>query len=185
MHRQRLAFLTIVVSAAVLTGHALGYQVAGLTTDSPHGYMGPVSSLVVPLGLAAIVLLGRSRGWANPAGGPPVRWHLLVAAQMGLYLTQELAETIQVDPRAVPHLLTNRSVLAGLVAQPLVAWLVVLALRTTQRIGSRLSPARPPLSLRNDSWSTGLADTEHPGWPSAVPSVTLGRAPPLGNVFPI
>ncbi len=185
MHRQRFAFLTVVVSAAVLTGHALGYQIAGLAGTDHHGYMGPVASLLVPLGLAAIVVLGRNRGWTDRPSGPPVTWPVLVAAQVGVYLLQEIAETVQVEPAALPHLLTNRSVLAGLAAQPLIAWLVVLALRTTRRIGARLTSTGPPVSFEPRPGPGEILRQEDRGWPSAVPTITRGRAPPLENVIPI
>ncbi len=185
MHRQRFTFLAIVVSAAVLTGHALGYQIAGLAGIAHHGYMGPAASLVVPLGLAAIVMLGRSRGWVDTAGSPPVRWHVLVGAQVAVYLVQEIAETIQVDPGALNHLVTNRSVLMGLIAQPLVAWLVVVALRATRAIGSRLTSAGSSLCFAARPGSAELLTQQVRGWPATVPAITLGRAPPLGNVNPI
>lgn len=127
----------LAVAGATL-GHTVGYGGAssgfGVTG---HAYLDNLAGLVSFAGVAAIVCLA-VRAARRIEG--PLRWRHLAAAQTVIYLAQELAE------HRTASVLGRPAVMLGLLAQPLVAALLVGLVRGVARAVERLLGAVPSVA---------------------------------------
>lgn len=140
----------LLASGGVFIGHILGYAVAHpdhaerTLALSGHAYFGPAAAVVVPLG--AIALLVTAVRMARRLDEAPSVGELAVV-QVGLFLFQELVERIP-GTGAPLDAFAEPGVWAGLVAQVLLAALVVRAVRATARVVRHVcSGARPAVSV--------------------------------------
>jgi hypothetical protein len=130
----------LVVPAAVLAGHWLGYLLAGSAHGGSHtlhhDYLPAVALVVLPASVAALLLaavgqgaLGRER----PAGVPSVA--ALAGAQWTLFVAQELVEhALAGDALAV---VASPALWVGLAAQVAVATAARLLLGAASWAGAR------------------------------------------------
>lgn len=141
----RRSTLLLLAAAGVLAGHLLGYgasAVLGVSSATTHGHLDPLVDVVVPLG--AILLVGVALAHPQRSG-----WHrgLTVPRLAGLqslfYLVLEWGERAT-QGQGVEELLAP-PVIAGFVAQLLVALLVVRGVRQVWRL---LCPPPPVLESR-------------------------------------
>ncbi|HEX2273837.1 MAG TPA: hypothetical protein VHG90_08185 [Acidimicrobiales bacterium] len=140
MRSARSTPAVLVVPAAVLVGHWLGYLVAGSGHEGSHavqhGYLPAVAAVALPALAAAVVWAavssGRSRGHQQD-GAAQVRF--LVAAQWAVFVLQELIEHALVgDPLGV---LSSPALWLGLCSQVAVAAAAGLLLRAASWAGGR------------------------------------------------
>lgn len=141
----------LLASGGVFVGHIIGYAVAHpdradrALALSGHAYFGPAAAVVVPV--AAVGLLVTAVRMARRLGEAPSVGELAVA-QVGLFSFQELVERIP-GTGAPLDAFAEPGVWAGLVAQVLVAWVVVRAVRATAKVVRHVcSGARPVVSAR-------------------------------------
>lgn len=133
MVRGRTAFLLLALGGS-LAGHVVGYasvghvhpQSAGL--GDLHGYLSGAARLVTPLVVVAfgwfVLSDARRRRAVNPGAG----LGSLLALQMGIYGVQEVLERL-VSGAGVAPVLEEPAVWGGLLAQVLVAFTVLTAMR--------------------------------------------------------
>lgn len=135
----------LLAAAGVAVGHVLGYAaahprdvVAHLSLGS-HGYLPGAMAIVVPLGIAAgLVHAVRTARLLGVGGAISVRG--LAATQLALFGVQEVVERAAtgMSPAGVlASLAAEPGVWLGLVAQLLVAWMLVGAVGVTRRIVAR------------------------------------------------
>ncbi|MEM9036941.1 MAG: hypothetical protein AAGA99_20270 [Actinomycetota bacterium] len=164
--------LVAIAGAGALVGHGVGYSLGAAAATTDHGHLSVLAPAATGVaGGAALVLITR---WARRAPGrPPYR--SLVAGHVLAYLLLEIVEAALSSP--VAHL-SSPGFLIGLLAQPLVAWVVARALTTgadvlrAALVRSRRRPARAPRAVR---FPAGLA----PAGGVVVGAPRHRRGPPL------
>lgn len=166
--------LAALVSAGALVGHELGYLAAG-ASGGGHGYFAVAGPIAIASVVAAVWASAVSVMRRGAAKAPSVA--ALSLAQSILYVCFEVGE------RAVSSVdtpLLSLSVLAGLVAQPLVAWLAVRALRLATTVLAAVAIVAS---------SPTVAAPIHPraesrlGFTLALPTTAAPRGPPLSSHF--
>jgi hypothetical protein len=132
----------LLVPGGFVAGHELGYQAAGAlgSTSVPasdHGYLSLLVLVGVPFALAA---LARTFLAGLREQLPPVRFRTMAIAQAALFLAVELVEhaAAGVGPAEA---LVRPEVVLGLVAQPVLAALLTLIVRTTHDVGAAVAGA--------------------------------------------
>lgn len=157
----------------------VGYALAGMLGAAPvvgahHGYIGDLFFVAVPLTVAVLVRAFLS-GMRDEL--PPVRLSHLALAQIGLFLSVELIEHAAVGIGAWATL-TEPAVLCGLAGQLIVAWLIVLVVRASHKVGSIVGTPRPTPSYAHERhrWGRSVALRESLG--ISVWSLSR-RGPPL------
>jgi hypothetical protein len=132
-HRLTTSLLAVV---AALAGHELGYALAPLAGTTSHGHLDLALRVLPALGLIAFA----RRALADEERAVWARRHLTVGRLAGLQLATYLA--IEVGERLVQGAplaeLTGPAVLLGAAVQVPIAALVLLGLRTTQRVIARI-----------------------------------------------
>lgn len=129
--------------AGVLVGHVLGYGLAELlpwrAPMPDHAHLGPLASVAVAAaGLGFVVAVVRR------AAAPLPRPAVLAAVQVALFGLLEFAER----GGDLAALVTSPAVWLGLVAQPVVAWLmhrlVGLGIAAIERLAAWVPPPAAP-----------------------------------------
>lgn len=174
----------LLVPGGFVAGHELGYQAAAALGATPvpasaHGYLGAVLLVAAPFAFAAVArsLLA---GYRDEL--PPVRWSTLAGAQVALFLAVELAEhaAAGLSPAGT---LAEPAVLLGLVAQVVVAALLVLVTRSTHEVAAAVAASRRcrlPLRPPARPWRT----VHGAPVPAVVPVSSLSRrGPPVSPVL--
>ena len=146
MRRTPHLWSLLLVPAGLVAGHLLGYRAAGLLGAAPpvtggHSYLQGVVCLAVPFSLA---VLARALLSGVSSESPPVRFPLLAAAQVGLFVLVELAEHAAAGVGPVDALL-EPATFVGVLAQLVVAWALWFVVRAATRAGSRLVSQRRPV----------------------------------------
>lgn len=148
---RRIAAVAAVAAAGALAGHAVGYHlarpthaVAHLTTG--HGYSGALAAVVLPLGAAALVALA-IRHARRTGGVPGLTVRSLAGVQLGIFLAQELGERLAAGQGL--DLARDRGVWWGVIAQVVIAWLLVRALRLGAAIVTWLTRRPKPSRQRH------------------------------------
>jgi hypothetical protein len=130
---RRQAALVLIALAGALLGHVVGYQLAGVGLPELHHHLGPVATLLIPLGALAL----GSVGW-KLARGADLDFELaqgrLTLFMLAAYSSMEFLERAAASHD--PTMVELAPVLAGLVAQPLMAWLLV---RVAALVGTALA----------------------------------------------
>lgn len=132
--------------AGALLGHVVGYTAARPSraleqlSYGSHAYMGPLAAVLVPVGLAA-VLVAAVRAVRRNGGGVPTAREL-VTAQIAVYLVQEVVERIPGSGSPLAAF-GSRAVWFGLAAQVLVALLAVRLVRFTASVVRQVLHASP------------------------------------------
>ncbi len=141
----------LVVPAAVVTGHELGYALAGGGHGGhhpvDHGYLPALAATTLPLLVAALVWAAVSarRGRCHHRGGElplPLAW--LVWAQCGAFVAQELVEHALAGDAA--GVVASAALWLGLVSQLAVAVAAWVLLATVSRAGGRALALLHPVS---------------------------------------
>lgn len=180
MTTRRVTFWML-ATAGVAVGHVLGYAVAHPDTAAReaalggHAYLPTAAALVVPVGVVvALVYAVRTARALGLQGEISAR--RLAAAQVGLFLCQELGERA-VGGEGLHAVLNERGVWFGLVAQVLVAHLATHGIDLVRR-AVRLVVAGRPVTTVALRPAVVFAPTSTP---TAVPAtVAVGlRAPPV------
>jgi hypothetical protein len=136
----RSTHAVLVVPAAVLAGHWIGYALAGDGHHGAgavgHGYLPAAVAVALPALVAALVWVAvGSGGWARPRGSPP-RVAPLVGAQWAVFVVQELTEhALAGDALGV---VASPAVWLGLASQVAVAAATCLLLGASSRAGDRV-----------------------------------------------
>lgn len=138
MSPRRIAFWML-ATAGVAVGHIAGYGLAhpsGAAREAAlggHDYLPGVSSVVIPLGvlvgLAWAIRTARDLGMAGQ-----IQWRHLAAAQVVVFVGQEVAERLAIGSGGLAAVVGERGVWFGLLAQVVVAWAVVRAIDVVRRI---------------------------------------------------
>ena len=146
----------LLVPGGFVAGHELGYQGASALGAAPiaaggHSYLSALLLIAAPFACAA---MARSLVAGLRAELPPVRWSTLAAAQTGLFLAVELVEHARagLSPAAT---LAEPAVLLGLVAQLVVAAMLVRIVRTSHVAGAAVAAPprrRAPLRATRRVW---------------------------------
>lgn len=177
--RSLLALL--VVPAAVLAGHGLGYELAGsghaASHPVDHGYLPTAAAVALPAAVAALLWVAAGLGGHRdgaPARAPSVVF--LVAAQWVLFASLELIEHAAAGE--VAAVVASPALWLGLLSQVAVAAATALLLRAASSVGAHAVTVRCAAGRR-------LAPS--PGWlpaPVARPKAPLvvaavsSRGPP-------
>lgn len=171
---RRWVSLLAVASAGVLGGHLLGYgagSLLGATTATHHGHLDPLVDVLVPLGSIALVAIALAQpersGWGRGLTVPR-----LAGLQSLMYTALEWGERAA-QGHGVAEL-ASTPVVAGFVAQLMIAVLVVWAVRLAWRAARPPAPmlsAWPCIVLPLSPGSTTIVSMEV--WPGAG-----ARAPP-------
>jgi hypothetical protein len=180
MRSARSARAVLVVPAAVLAGHWLGYALAGNghhgAQPVAHGYLPAAVAVALPALVAAMAWAAvGSRGWARSGGSPP-RVAPLVGAQWVVFSLQELVEhTIAGDAVGV---VASPAVWLGLASQVAVAAATCLLLGAASSAGGRvvalLGRIVGPVPPARGWWATPVIVPAH-----RALRVTVGsRGPP-------
>lgn len=166
--------LWLLASAGVLVGHVIGYAVAHpddvdrSVALAGHAYMGPVGTILIPLGLLAVLGIAIRTVRRGRATDVPTLRHL-ATAQVALFLVQEVLERAA-GPVAPSTVFTERGVWFGVVAQVLVAWValrlvrfsvaVVRAVASGPKVATSAAPSlpygTPAQRVRVESFATFL-----------------------------
>lgn len=148
------------IPGGMAAGHVAGYALSRAFGASPiigahPGYVGDLFFVAVPLTLAVLVKAFLS-GLRHEL--PPVRFATLALAQVGLFLSVELSEHWSFGVGA-SDTLKEPAVLCGLAGQLLVAWLIVMVVRASHRVGMLVGAPRPaPVRVhRRCRWGRPLA----------------------------
>lgn len=147
----------MLATAGVAVGHIVGYGVAHPGSAAReaalggHAYLPAAASVLIPLGVAsALVWAVRTSRQLGLRGR--IRFGHLAAAQVGVFLSQEVLERAA-SGIPVSDVLTERGVWFGLLAQGLVAWLSTRAVDGVRRAarfvrtGARLVSGTPRPAL--------------------------------------
>jgi hypothetical protein len=175
------AFLCLAWGGALL-GHLLGYLVAYPGDAARHGHLlqtghGSFDVLVTTAGAAAAIAFAmvalRSVSGAKPAS--VARWAAsLAAVQVPLFTLLELSER-----GFATATFRDRGVLAGLVAQVLVAVVSAVMARVLHgTVRAVLRLARPRAALRRPANERAPAAADRPLGRPALPKGVRWRAPP-------
>jgi hypothetical protein len=136
MGERRQVATLLLAFASALVAHWLGYAVAQ-GPAALHEYLAPTMTLAVPVGLVTMLVLVVRGARALDWDGDPLIVRRLIALQLGVYAALEIYERV-VGGTSIVDLLTEPAVLAGLVAQPVVALVVVGCLRAGQTVIRRV-----------------------------------------------
>lgn len=169
----------LLIPGGMAAGHVLGYALAGAlgaspATSSHHGYVGDLLFVAVPL-TAAVLVRGFLSGLRDEL--PPVRFSLLALAQITLFLSVELIEHSSAGIGAWATL-TEPAVLCGLAGQLVVAWLIVLIVRASHRVGLIVRAPRPALPRGHARRRWGRSIVPRGSFAVSVWSLSR-RGPPL------
>lgn len=145
MELRRLNTL-LLACAGVLVGHLVGYAAARPNEANRelalgvHNYIGPLATVLVPLGLLAMLGTAIRSVRSHRAAQPIARQ--LATAQVGLFIALELFERVP-GSGSPAGVLSDRAVWFGVAAQVAIAYLVVWMVRFTATVVARvLRPAR-------------------------------------------
>jgi len=150
----------LLIPGGMAAGHVVGYALSAALGASPivgshHGYVGDLFFVAVPLTFAVLVRAFVS-GLRDEL--PPVRFTALALAQAALFLSVELSEHAAVGIGAWDTL-REPAVLCGLAGQLLVAWLIVMVVRASHRVGLIVGAPRPTPSYAHEHrrWGRSVA----------------------------
>ncbi|MEM1333798.1 MAG: hypothetical protein AAGG08_10095 [Actinomycetota bacterium] len=135
--------LVALAGAGSLTAHEVGYALAGSDGQVEHGHL----TLLAPLVVVSLCLAG----WLaavrvlRAGGGTPPTWQHLALAQTAVYVLLEFGERVLAGSLGT---IASPPVVAGLVLQPLVAFVAVLLLRVGERAVLAVFGVRRPLPRR-------------------------------------
>lgn len=173
MSTKWLSLLALAI-AGVLAGHLVGYGAVsglGVTSGAHHGHLDLLVDVLLPLGTIALVAIAlahpRRSGWDRGLTVPR-----LAGLQSLLYVALEWGERAAQGLPAAE--LASAPVLAGFLAQLMIAVLVVWAVRLTWRM---TCPAEPI----SDPWgSIAVMRSKGPGTVASmeVRGAVAARAPP-------
>lgn len=173
-----LAMLTV---SGVAAGHILGYAAAHpdqATREAAlggHGYLTPVASVAIPLGVLVALAWGvrtsRQLGLAGTIG-----FRTLAAAQLAIFAVQEVAERATAG-LPVSDVLVERGVWLALVAQVGVAYAVTRAIDGVRRMVRMLAQGGRILRAQGGPRRALVPVVPRPR-PAAPVAVGL-RAPPV------
>lgn len=141
MHH-RLAVLAL-VGLATLTGHTIGHGGWSAWTtgrSAGHGYLEAAAALAVPAAVVAFAWLAVRTARHSLQALPTVRF--LASAAAGLYVVQEAVEHAIVNGAGL-QILSEPPFWLGLLAQPLVALVLVLLLRVGRSVARVLLATSP------------------------------------------
>ncbi len=174
--------LWLLATAGVLVGHVLGYAVAHPSEAdrtlalADHAYLGPVGTVVVPLGLLSMLGIGiQTVRRSGPSQVPSLTQ--LAGAQVGLFIAQELLERTWGSGGPL-DVLTERGVWFGLVAQVLVAWVTLRLIRVTVAV-ARAVVASARASVRASGMRRAWTAVTEAVAGTIVVRLPDGRAPPV------
>jgi hypothetical protein len=142
----RRTSLWLLATAGVVVGHLLGYAIAHPTGSdraaalAGHEYLGDVGTVVLPLGLLAVMAIA-VRTVRRLGDAPTVVQ--LASLQIALFGVQEVLERIP-GPGAPVDVLTERGVWFGVLAQVVVAWVALRLVHHTARVVRRLAAGARP-----------------------------------------
>lgn len=170
----------LLLPSGLVVSHLLrraGTQLLGATSsiDGNYGFVEGLACLAVPLILA---VLGRAilAGLRNETA--PVRFELLAPLQVACFLAIEVAE--HANAGSEPSVsLRNASLILGVMAQVVIAWLLCAIVRAANRLAARTVKARTP---DHDAPRPSLAPpTRTPAFAVAMSSLSR-RGPPCVRV---
>lgn len=136
MGERRQVATLLLAFASALVAHWLGYA-AAQGPAALHEYLAPTMALAIPVGLVTMLVLVVRSARALDWGGDPLGVRRLLALQLALYAALEVYERVA-GGTSIADLLTEPAVLAGLVAQPVVALVVVGCLRAGETVIRRV-----------------------------------------------
>lgn len=146
MASRRISLL-VVAALGVFVAHQIAYGLSAFLRPGvaapDHGYLAIAVQLVVPAGIAAIILLVlRAARKSLDLGRLTVL--TLAVVQIGFFLTQESIESVLSG--GASGLITNPAVWIGIAIQPLIAAAILGAVRLGATVVRKLSPptSRPP-----------------------------------------
>ena len=161
--------IAALAGAGSLVGHEIGY-LADPAAASGHDYLAVLAPFAIAGAVLAIWVSALSVLRRIPGRAPNVA--ALATTQSALYLTFEVGERL-VGSTDSP--LLSLPVALGLLAQPVVAWLAIRALRLgVAAIGAVVDPLIAPIVARS-TWQ----QTPHHLAPVLVLGRVPARAPPL------
>lgn len=180
MGPRRMAFWMLAV-AGVAVGHLVGYTVAhpdAATREAAlggHAYLGPAATALIPLGIAAALWWAVRSARALGMGGQLDPWRL-AATQIGVFALQEIGERFA-DGEGLSAVVTERGVWIGLLAQIVVAHLIVSSIDLVGRVVRLVVAGRPVMrTLCEPPLVIAFATPATP----AYRTVAVGlRAPPV------
>lgn len=183
MSPRRLAFWMLAL-AGVAVGHIAGYALAHPGSAAReaalggHAYLPVAATVVVPIGVVAALVWAIRTARSLGLGGEIEVRHL-VAAQVGLFVVQEIGERVLSGDGGVSAL-AERGVWFGLVAQVVVAWLVCRSVDAVRKAVRFVCAARPYVSGRVQVVNDGpVTSSLRP----VITGVAVGlRAPPVGSI---
>lgn len=136
----RRTAIGLLVASGTLAGHTIGYRLAGggaWSAEGAHGYLGPVTAIVVPAAILGFLVLAVST--ARSVTDTPVRLRTLLALQFACFLGQEAFERIAAGQSHHVHtLLAEPAIILGLVAQVVVATALWVAVWAGRHVARRL-----------------------------------------------
>lgn len=172
--------LWLLATAGVLVGHVVGYAVAHPTETeratalAGHAYLGPLGTVLIPLGL--LTILGVAIRTVRRVGGPPPL-RTLARLQVGLFLFQEIGERA-LGPVPPLDALSEPGVWFGVVAQVLVAWVALRLVHATAAVVRAVAAGtRPRISTSAPRLSSLVFDAVAPCAPTTV-RLPARRGPP-------
>ena len=152
--RHRLATLLLGASGVVI-GHAVTYEVLGVTLGTSHSYLGRIAQILLPAGLGAAALLTLSVARKVNLSRRELNFGHLAAIQIVLFLGQELTEAV-LSSGGIGKLLPS-VILVGIACQLLVAaalyWACGGAARAVARLAANAVVYRPLANSHQLRWS--------------------------------
>ncbi|GEM_PF-6650038 len=141
--RVRSTLVALVAVAGALVGHVVGYGVVARQVGSVHHYLSPAAMVSLPLAAGALLAIAWRFSQVFVVDIRAER-RTLTAAMVAVYACLEVGERIAVGHS--PELSEAIPVIAGLVAQPLIAWLLIAAAGTAGRVLEAWT-VRPALTM--------------------------------------
>ncbi len=152
--RRRLGTLLLAASGVVI-GHAVTYAVLGVALGKTHNYLGNVAQILLPAGLGAAALLTLRVARKVNLNRRELKFGHLAAIQVGLFLSQELAEAA-VSSGGIGHLMPS-VIMVGIASQLFVAvalyWAIDGAARAVARLAGAAALFRPNVVSAQLHWS--------------------------------
>ncbi len=141
--RVRMTLTALVAVAGALVGHVIGYGLVARSVESVHHYLSPAAMVSLPLAAGALLAIAWRFSQVFAVDLRAER-RTLTIAMVTVYACLEVGERVAVGH--APELAEAIPVVAGLLAQPLVAWVLI---RTANTVGRVLEgwAAGPPLSI--------------------------------------
>lgn len=170
----------MLATAGVAVGHIAGYALAHPDAAAReaalggHAYLPAAAATVIPVGV--VVALWWAVRTARQLGlGGQIDWRRLAAAQVAVFAVQEVGERL-VGGEATTAVFVERGVWFGLVAQLVVAFLVVRGIDVVRRAVRFVTAGRPVTSgLPEITFRVPVVPTSS----IATATVAVGlRAPP-------